>query len=134
MAIDENLLKVVAGKGRAAPTEEATPSEDAPVTSPMTTPNEDDGTKQEAIITVNIASKLLESTMLAFGTETAEAKAVMGALESLTKTFGETRDSSERLIPAELKVLMEKSGVRTPEQEAAAGPAMPGAAPMQMAA
>jgi hypothetical protein len=66
----------------------------------MTVPQEKDGAKEAARVSVHIAMIMLEQALPAFGSETKEGKAILSHLSGLARTFGE-RDSSD-LVPAEV--------------------------------
>ena len=78
----------------------------APVSSPMSTPQDNAGDKQGASAQVQMATKILEQTLIAFGSESEEGKAVLSVLSTLSKQFGETQDKGRALIPSEIMNLM----------------------------
>lgn len=144
------LMDVIAGgagKSGGAPVGMPSMGDDgaSPAGAPMTTPQPAEGEQQQAQINISLAMDLLEKALPPFGAESAQGKAIMGSLTSLTKMFGEARDSAQPLIPAELKVLMQQAGMQSPEMAAmgaggapeaagGAGGPPPGGAPMPMAA
>jgi uncharacterized membrane protein YdfJ with MMPL/SSD domain len=73
-----------------------------PVSAPMSTPQDNAGDKQGAMAQVQMATKILEQTLAAFGSQSDEGKAVLDALKGLGKAFGETADKGRDLIPAEI--------------------------------
>ena len=108
----------------------------APVGSPMTTPQPNEGEQQAAMVDISMAFDLLEKSMAAFGTETPQGQALHKALGVMTKEFGEKREKAKPLVPAELMQLMSglpQAGGGSPEMAAAAGGGMPpgGAPPPQ---
>ena len=77
-----------------------------PVGSPMSTPQPAEGDKQGAMAQVQMAVKILEQTLVAFGSDTEEGKAVLHSLSTLSKQFGKTKDSGRALIPSEIMNLV----------------------------
>lgn len=73
-----------------------------PVSSPMSTPQSNEGDKQGAMAQVQMATKILEQTLAAFGSQSEEGGAVLKALGILGKKFGATADKGRDLIPAEI--------------------------------
>lgn len=78
----------------------------SPVSSPMSTPQPNEGEKQGATVHVQMASTLLEQSLAAFGSTTDEGQAILSALKILGKKFSSTRDKGRDLIPSELMNLM----------------------------
>lgn len=99
----------------------------APAGAPMTTPQPNEGEQQEAMVGISLAMDLLEKSLPPFGAESNEGRSIMAALTGLSKVFGQQRDSSKELIPAELKVLMQKAGMQSPELAAMGAGGAPGA-------
>jgi hypothetical protein len=98
----------------------------------MTTPQPKEGQMQAAKTNIAICFKLLEESLGSFGAQTEEGKAVLSALSTLTKKFGEDRAKSEQLIPAELMQMNSASGAAPgPAAQAmpAGKPAIPQGAP-----
>lgn len=73
-----------------------------PASSPMSTPQPNEGEKQGAMAQVQMATKILEQTLAAFGSGSEEGKAVLDALTKLNKAFGESSDKGRDLIPSEI--------------------------------
>lgn len=73
-----------------------------PASSPMSTPQSNEGDKQGAMAQVQMATKILEQTLAAFGSGSEEGKAVLDALTKLNKAFGESSDRGRDLIPSEI--------------------------------
>lgn len=136
MAQADDLMKLVGGGGApAGAPAPATPGTQAPVGSPMSNPQQNEGAQAQATISITMALDLLEKALPAFGSESEEGGAIIESITKLTRKFGAKRKQSEGMIPAELKMLMEQTGMKSPEQTAATGGGgQPGAAPMQMAA
>ena len=103
-----------------------------PTGAPMTTPQVPEGKVQAGTIAVGLAMDLLENSLPQFGSETPEGKAVLQCLTTLTKSFGQVRDSGKPMIPAEIKQLMMASqqSSMTPEAMGASAPPGAGGPPM----
>ena len=95
----------------------------APVSSPMANPAAKEGDKAGAAVQVRMAIKLLEKTVTGFGSESPEGATILKVLGELSKTFGQSKDKTSELIPAELMSLI---GSIMPK-----GPMGAGAAPSQ---
>lgn len=96
----------------------ATPA--GPTAAPMSNPTEQEGLKAQAKQGIQLAVKLLESTLLPFGTQSPEGKKIISAINSLTKIGGES--GGPDLNQAEVKMLAAKAG----PQDAGPGGPMPG--------
>lgn len=96
----------------------ATPA--GPTAAPMSNPTEQEGLKAQAKQGIQLAVKLLESTLLPFGTQSPEGKKILSAINSLTKIGGES--GGPDLNQAEVKLLAAKAG----PQDAGPGGPMPG--------
>jgi len=55
---------------------------------------------------VQMATKILEQTLPAFGSDTEEGKSVLDALRNLGKKFGQASEKGRDLIPAEIMNLV----------------------------
>jgi len=97
----------------------------APVASPMSTPEPKEGDKMGAYVQIQMAMDLLEKTLPALGSESEEGSSILDALKGLGKQFGDKRDKSKELVPAELMSLMGQM----PKGPAAGGGAPPPAVP-----
>jgi hypothetical protein len=129
-ADNDKLKELLAGSA-----DEPGENEGAPVGVGMTTPQENEGAQAEADTKVALALELLSQALPAYGAESDKGKPLMKSIESLQRAFGVKLDASRKLIPAELKMMMEAADMRTPEMMAAARPAgATPAAPMQLAA
>lgn len=103
----------------------------APVGSPMATPQQNEGLQQSAMVDISMAQDLLEKSLGPFGSETEKGRALLSALQTLSKAFGETRQKSRDLQGAEISQLMQSlpaAGGASPEMKAMAG----GGAPQPM--
>lgn len=73
-----------------------------PASSPMSTPQSNEGDKQGAMAQIQMATKILEQTLAAFGSDTEEGMAVLDALRGLGKKFGAGAEKGKDLIPSEI--------------------------------
>ena len=105
----------------------------APTSSPMSTPQPNEGDKQGAMAQVQMAVDLLEQTLPAFGSESEEGRVILESLAKLGKQFGEKREKARGLIPSEIMNLVaslpKSSGGMPPQQGAPQG--APQQPPMQ---
>ena len=79
----------------------------APVSAPMSTPQPNEGQQQESMVDISMAMDLLEKSLMAFGSESQQGKALLSALTTLSKSFGEQRQSGRDLQGAEIRSLMQ---------------------------
>lgn len=100
-----------------------------PSAAPMTDPTEQEGLKAQAKQGIQLAIKLLESTLLPFGVSSPEGKKILSCINSLSKIGGES--GGPDLNQAEVKMLAAKAGPQGagPGGSPAGGP-MPGGMPM----
>jgi len=109
----------------------------APVSAPMSGPQENAGEKQQAMLKVQQAMDLLEQALPDFGSESEEGGEILKTLGTLGKKFGgANRARSNELMPAELMNLLSslpqgQGGMKPMPPSGAPGGAPPGgAAPM----
>ncbi len=111
--------------GMPAPADGAPPSPPGgPSAAPMSNPTEQEGLKAQSRQGIQLAVKLLESTLLPFGTQSPEGKKILSAIRSLTALAGET--GGPDLQQAEVKML----GAQAGPQDAGPKPPPPGAGGM----
>jgi len=91
----------------------------------MSAPQPKAGLEQAARVNVEMAVRLLEQSMGAFGMDSEEKKQIMSAHSTLVKGFGQSREKASDLIPAELMQLMQAM----PGAGGPGGPGGPGAGP-----
>ncbi len=92
-----------------------------PAGAPMSTPQPNDGERQNAMISVSMAMDMLEQALPAFGSESEEGRALVGVLSKMGNIFGTARTKSQDLIPAELMQLLNtlpQAGGMSPEAKA----------------
>lgn len=103
-----------------------------PMASPMSTPEPKMGSREAALINVGMAMDLIEQSLPAIGSETADGQRLVSALRSLTGAMGPRRQKVGELQNAEILQLLQnlpQAGGATPEMKAMAGmPAIPGMA------
>ena len=136
MPKDDALMKLMSGDKPDGEPVSGTDATTGPLGAAMTTPQKNEGEQASATSKVALALKLLEQSLPPFGAESKEGGVIMKAVESLTSAFGMKLEEGQKLIPAELKMLMEAANMKSAEMQAAQGAgAAPGAAPpMQKAA
>ena len=100
-----------------------------PMAAPMSTPEPKLGSKEGAMVNIQMALDLLQQSLPALGSDTEEGQAIMKTIGSLSKIFGSRGDKARELIPAEIMQLMStlpQAGGATPEQRVAAQAPIPG--------
>lgn len=78
----------------------------APTSSPMATPGTKFGSKEHALVNLGIAADIIEQSLSALGSETAEGKQAMAALKALGGIIGPREPQTDGLKPAQLQQLM----------------------------
>lgn len=91
-----------------------------PSVSPMSSPTETEGLKAQASQGIQLAIKLLESSLLPFGTQSPEGKKILSAINSLSKLGGDP--GGPDMNQAQVKMLSALAG----PQGAGAPPSPPG--------
>ena len=107
-----DFMKLIAGgsgQGTQDPSQMQAANEgnSPPVTSPMATPQPQEGTQQAAMVNITMAMDLLEASLAAFGSESEEGQALLGSLQGLSRKFGASKKKAESLVPAEIMQLMQ---------------------------
>jgi hypothetical protein len=92
----------------------------------MSNPTEQEGLKAQARQGLQLAIKLLEASLLPFGTQSPEGKKILSAINSLTKIGGES--GGPDLKSAEVKMLAAQTGPQG-AGPGPGGPPPPGGAP-----
>lgn len=104
-----------------------------PMGAPMSTPEPKMGNREAAMINVSMALDLLEQSLPAIGSETAEGKQILAAIRTMTGLLGPKKEKTAELQPAEILQLLQtlpQAGGASPEAKAMAGaPAIPGMSP-----
>ena len=134
--IPPELMQAMQGGGGqpgGAPGAGATPPPSGPVSAPMSTPQDNAGEKHAAMSQVQMAVKLLEQTISAFGSDSDEGKTVLDVLKKISGTFGKSQDAGRALIPSEIMNMVSgmPQGAGGPPPGAGAPPGMPPGAPQQ---
>ena len=91
-----------------------------PSASPMSNPTEQEGLKAQALQGIQLAIKLLESSLLPFGTQSPEGKKILSAINGLSKLGGDP--GGPDMNQAQVKLLSALAG----PQGAGAPPPPPG--------
>src|SRR6185436_1201487 len=79
-----------------------------PQASPMSNPTEQEGLKAQAAQGIQLAIKLLEASMLPFGSQSPEGKKILSAINGLAKIAGPS--GGPDLKEAEVKMLAAQAG------------------------
>lgn len=101
----------------------------APMSSPMTTPEPQEGNMEQARLNVMMALDMLQSALQEFGMDTEEGMALQKVVGDITREFGERESSTRELMPAEIMNLIQtlpQAGGATPEARAIAQAPVPG--------
>jgi hypothetical protein len=148
MAMEEKLMELMAagqkgpkklseieiemkGNGESEDEEEGgmDAEETPPMASPMSTPEPKLGSKEGAMINIQMALDLLQQSLPAVGSESAEGKELTKVIGSLSKAFGSREAKTRELIPAEIMQMIQslpQAGGASPEQRVAALAPLPG--------
>jgi hypothetical protein len=104
-------------------------ADNAPRAAPMMTPQVPAGEMEEAKSQVSMALKILTKALAVFGVHGEKGKALMHAIKSLAKSFGQDEESTDELQPAAIKQML--AGLGGPGAPPPGGPpgAPPGAPP-----
>ena len=104
-----------------------------PMSSPMSTPEPKMGNREAAMINISMAMDLLEQSLPALGSESAEGQKVLAAIRGMTSVIGPKKAKTNELQPAEIMQMLQtlpQAGGATPEGKAMAqAPAIPGMSP-----
>lgn len=120
------------------PTADMSDASTPPMSAPMSTPEPKMGNIEGAKVDLANASDLIERSLVAFGAESPEGKAVLKILRELSGILGPRKDKTKELQPAQILSMLQalpQAGGASPEQKAiqqaplVPGMQMPGAAP-----
>ena len=131
MANNQDIMSLLAsqqapaGEPGAMGADETPPQ--APMPSPMSTPEPKAGERDGALINVSMALDLIEQSLPAIGSETPEGRKLMQALGSLISVLGPKKQKAQDLQSAEILQLLQNlpqagGGSMGARQMAAAGP------------
>ena len=79
---------------------QAVPQPDA---GPMAKPEPKDGMKEQALVKVRMAAKIMQSVLPVLGYDTEEGKAALAIVGQFAKHFGKSEDDANELLPEEAK-------------------------------
>lgn len=99
----------------------------------MSNPTEQEGLKAQSRQGIQLAIKLLEASLLPFGTQSKEGKAILSSINKLAEIGGAT--GSPDLQQSEVKMLAANTGPQDAGGQSAGGPggmAMGGPSPIPM--
>jgi hypothetical protein len=93
----------------------------------MLGPNKQLGKQQSAKIKVQVAIHALMLAAQETGVMSQEGRAILDAIQKLTKQFGKSEDQSKQLVPAELAQILQQSkpGAMNPALAGAVRPQAP---------
>ena len=104
--------------------------ETPPMAAPMSTPEPKTGSREAALINIGMAMDLIEQSIAAIGSDSAEGQKILSALKSLTSVIGERKNSVKELQQSEILQMLQalpQAGGATPESKALAqAPQIPG--------
>jgi len=133
---NESVMSLIRGSAGATPPAPASPSvpteqqsEAPPMASPMSTPEPKAGNKEGARVNVQMAMDLLQQSLPAFGSDSAEGKAILEIMKKLGSAFGAREAQTRELVPAEILQMIStlpQAGGASPEQRIAASAPTPG--------
>lgn len=132
MALSPEMMALQQGQQppQAAAAPAPAPSPSTPASAPMSTPQANEGEMQAARAEVQIASKVLDSALMKFGSDTEEGRVILEVLTKISRKFGREQDKSASLIPAEIMNLVSSmprgAGGVMPQPKVAAPPPQPG--------
>ena len=122
----------------AMPTANMSDASTPPMSAPMSTPEPKMGNIEGAKVDLANASDLIERSLVAFGAESPEGKAVLKILRELSGILGPRKDKTKELQPAQILSMLQslpQAGGASPEQKAmqqaplVPGMQVPGTAP-----
>lgn len=108
MSMPPEMMKAALAKGMppASAPPSAPPSVAGPGAAPMMSPQNPEGQTAGARVQVLMAQKLLEQSLVAFGSGEPEGQAILKAISTLVKKFGKHEEKSEELMPSEAKQIL----------------------------
>jgi hypothetical protein len=104
-------------------------AETPPMASPMSTPEPKMGSKEAALINVSMAMDLLEQSLPALGSESAEGQKALNAIRQLSGLIGPRKGKTNELQQSEILQMLQtlpQAGGATPEGKAMAQAPIPG--------
>jgi len=136
----DKLMELMRGSQAAAgaptPAPEGMPEmsdqETPPMASPMSTPEPKMGSKEAALINISMAMDLLEQSLPAFGSESAEGQKALNAIRQLSGLIGPRKGKTNELQQSEILQMLQtlpQAGGATPEGRAMAQAPIPGMPP-----
>jgi len=132
----DKLMELMRGSQAAAGTPTPEPqtgamsdAETPPMASPMSTPEPKMGSKEAALINISMAMDLLEQSLPAFGSESAEGQKALNAIRQLSGLIGPRKGKTNELQQSEILQMLQtlpQAGGATPEGKAMAQAPIPG--------
>jgi len=130
MSVPPQIAQALAGGGPGSPLGggPAGSKPPSPSAAPMMTPQPKQGNEAGSRADVQVMIKKLTMTLQSFPPGTEQGDAIMKAISSLTKAFGETSGKDKELMPAEIAQAV--SGLAGPGKPPPGLPAPAGPAPL----
>jgi hypothetical protein len=107
-------------------------TETPPMSSPMSTPEPKMGSKEAALINISMAMDLLEQSLPALGSESAEGQKALNAIRQLSGLIGPRKGKTNELQQSEILQMLQtlpQAGGATPEGKAMSQAPIPGMPP-----
>jgi hypothetical protein len=101
----------------------------APMASPMTTPEPQEGNMEQARLNVMMALDMLQNALQTFGVQSPEGQALQDVVTKISAKFGERESDTRQLMPNEIMNLVQtlpQAGGATPEARAISQAPVPG--------
>ena len=130
MSVPPNMMQGIGGGGPPAPSPApgGAPPVAGPSGGPMMAPARKEGNLAGARADIQVVIKKLTQSLQTFAPTTPEGGAIMKAIGSLTKGFGDTEGKDKELMPAE--IMQALSGGAGPGKPPAGLPSPAGPAPL----
>jgi hypothetical protein len=118
---DARIMDMIRGPQAASEAPPADMDAGAPMAAPMATPEPKMGSKEAALVNLAMALDLVEQSLPAIGSESAEGKMAIAALRSLSGILGAKKAATNELQQAEIMQLLgslPQAGGASPEAKA----------------
>ena len=125
---DQRIMDMIRSPKAAPDTPPPDMDAGAPMAAPMATPEPKMGSKEAALVNLAMALDLIEQSLPAIGSESAEGKMAIAALRSLSGVLGAKKAATNELQQAEIMQLLgslPQAGGASPEAKAMGAPPPP---------
>lgn len=132
---NEEMIRMLRDQQAGAEMDQPTPppneqaSLTAPMPSPMSTPEPQEGNMEQARLNVMMGLDLLQEALKTFGMESEEGKTLSKVVSDITTKFGERESETRQLMPAEIMQLIStlpQAGGASPAARAVSQAPVPG--------